>query len=130
MKHLRKYNESNDNLKDIVQELEDIALELKDIGFTVVINSNLNREYIKINHIQIYTEITTDIWEESKYDFSEIRETYERMVRYMETVGWKLEEFWYWDSEEDNIVSYKNIPNEEFEDINSFEIGMEFKTKR
>ena len=89
MKHLKTFNESNDNLKDIVQELKDIALELTDEGFRVDIYqlpANTER-FIKIRvdilkiHGDFYRNYTIE-----DFQYQEISETTDRMIRYMESI--------------------------------------------
>ena len=123
MKYLKKYNESSDNIEqvinDIKQTIEDIFLDLKDDGYGLHIR---NKEVIndhntwggdvyKIPFVVSLEKIQTDgRYSDTPFIFSEVIDEFDRMFDYVSTLG---------DAVTDSVSALLNNPNEH-KDFNQY----------
>ncbi len=87
MKYLRKFNESTDITNNIKEDIDDILLELSDNGFHIMNAKKSGGYWHKAVEKEVYHLTISKInvkWSKYEpYEYSEISEVVDRLVRYL-----------------------------------------------
>ena len=96
MKYLKRFNESNLNLQEVVNDCQDILIDLADDGvkYKVVLDSGL---VININDFK------------NRIALKKYADNFERLFDYLESLGFKLDKTSYYESDYWDL--YKRCPN-------------------